>query len=120
MNQQMNQLFLPTFPKKALSLQKKSKILMNMRKFYLLTLLAFLPLLANADAVEIDGIYYNLDAKNHTAEVTTNPNGYSGDVVIPAAVMSQAANYSVTSIGYLAFRDCFSLTSVTIPNRNID
>ena len=88
---------------------------MNMRKFYLLTLLAFLPLLANADAVEIDGIYYNLDAGNHTAEVTTNPNGYSGDVVIPAAVMSQAANYSVTSIGYLAFRDCFSLTSITIP-----
>ena len=86
-----------------------------MRKFYLLTLLAFLPLLANADAVEIDGIYYNLDAGNHTAEVTTNPNGYSGDVVIPAAVMSQAANYSVTSIGDLAFRDCFSLTSITIP-----
>ena len=88
---------------------------MNMRKFYLLTLLAFLPLLANADAVEIDGIYYNLDAENHTAEVTTNPNEYSGDVVIPAAVMSQAANYSVTSIGDLAFRDCFSLTSITIP-----
>ncbi len=86
-----------------------------MKKIYLLFLLAFLPLLANADAVEIDGIYYNLNEENHTSEVTTNPNKYTGDVVIPATVTYQAANYSVTSIGYLAFRDCFSLTSITIP-----
>lgn len=87
-----------------------------MKKIYLLFLLAFLPLLANADAVEIDGIYYNLNEENHTAEVTTNPNKYTGDVVIPATVTYQAVDYSVTSIGEDAFGSCKGLTSVVIPN----
>ena len=46
-----------------------------MKKLFTLFLLAFLPLLANADRVEIDGIYYNLNAENHTAEVTIKPGG---------------------------------------------
>lgn len=116
MNQQMNQLFLPTFPKKALSLQKKLKILMNMRKFYLLTLLAFLPLLANADAVEIDGIYYNLNEETHKAEVTSNPNKYSGEVTVPASITYNATVYSVTAIGEWAFMDCEDLHKVNIPS----
>jgi hypothetical protein len=121
MNQQMNHSFLLVFPEKALSLQKKSKILMNMRKFYLLTLLAFLPLLANADAVEIDGIYYNLNAEDQTAEVTVKPgntsfgSNYSGVIEIPATVTYNEVLYSVTSIGVIAFQNC-SVTSVTIPN----
>ena len=45
-----------------------------MKKVYLLFLLALLPLLANADPVEINGIYYNLVSKVKTAEVTSNPN----------------------------------------------
>ena len=32
-----------------------------------------LPMIASADAVVIDGIYYNLISKTKTAEVTTNP-----------------------------------------------
>ena len=117
----MNHSFLLVFPEKALSLQKKSKILMNMRKFYLLTLLAFLPLLANADAVEIDGIYYNLNAEDQTAEVTVKPgntsfgSNYSGVIEIPATVTYNEVFYSVTSIGVIAFQNC-SATSVTIPN----
>ena len=40
--------------------------------------LLMLPLVANADeAVEIDGIYYNLIAKGKVAEITKNPNGYN-------------------------------------------
>ena len=39
-----------------------------------------LPIAANADAVGIDGIYYNLDSSTKTAEVTRNPNSYSGHV----------------------------------------
>ena len=85
-----------------------------MKKIYLLFLLAFLPLLANA--VEIDGIYYNLIAESHTAEVTSNPNQYTGGVVIPATVTYQAVDYSVTFIGNDAFLGCSGLTSVTIPN----
>ena len=86
-----------------------------MRKFYLLTLLAFLPLLANADAVEIDGIYYNLNEENHTAEVTTNPNHYSGEVTIPASITYNATVYSVTTIGKYALADG-GLKKVNIPS----
>ena len=47
-----------------------------MKQQLLLFLFAFLPLIANADPVEIDGIYYNLIAKGLVAEVTNSPNGY--------------------------------------------
>ena len=86
-----------------------------MRKFYLLTLLAFLPLLANADAVEIDGIYYNLNDQVHRAEVTVNPNGYFGEVSIASFISYDGSLYNVTSIGNLAFANCTTLTNVTIP-----
>ena len=75
-----------------------------------------LPLVANADAVEIDGIYYNLVTKIKSAEVTSNPNEYSGDVVIPDTVEYNGVQYSVTSIGSIAFSECIGLTSVTIGN----
>ena len=76
----------------------------------------FVPVMVNADAVEIDGIYYNLNAGNNTAEVTSNPNNYSGAVSIPATVTYGNVNYNVTSIGNEAFIDCSDLTSVNIPN----
>ena len=81
-----------------------------------LIILAMLPLVANADAVEIDGIYYNLVTKIKSAEVTSNPNEYSGDVVIPDTVEYNGVQYSVTSIGSFAFSECIGLTSVTIGN----
>ena len=68
-----------------------------MKKLLSTLVLMLLPLLASADAVEIDGIYYNL--KNiKTAEVTSNPNKYSGSVVIPEKVEYEGTEYSVTSI----------------------
>ena len=89
-----------------------------MRKLYFLFFLAFLPLVVSAQAVEIDGIYYNLNSSGDTktAEVTQNPNKYSGNIVIPEAVTYSDVNYSVTSIGDYAFTSCSGLTSVTIPN----
>ncbi len=88
-----------------------------MRKLFLLFILTILPLAASADAVEINGIYYNLaSGKINTASVTSNPNKYSGEVVIPASVSYNDADYSVTSIGGSAFQNCSGLTSVTIPN----
>ena len=92
-----------------------------MKKLFTLFLLAFLPLLASADPVEIDGIYYNLNSSDgiNTAEVTsrsTYGGGYSGDIVIPESVPYEDVTYNVTSIGYYAFSDCSGLTSVTIPN----
>ena len=82
----------------------------------LLFILAFLPMLASADAIEIDGIYYNLDREAKTAEVTSRPNQYESDVAIPESVTYNVVVYSVTSIGDGAFRWCSGLTSVTIPN----
>ena len=72
---------------------------------FLFTLL-FLPMVANVDSygVNINGIYYNLFAKDKTAEVTSsNPQfsaQYSGYVIIPATVTYNDNQYSVTSICY--------------------
>ena len=71
---------------------------------------------AFAEAVEIDGIYYNLVTKAKQAEVTSNPNKYTGAIKIPGTVSYNNVTYSVTSIGENAFIDCAGLTSVTIPN----
>ena len=74
--------------------------------------------------VQIGDLYYNLDATNQTAEVTNK--SYSNytynegwnvtNANIPASVAYHSVTYSVTSIGWGAFYDCRSLTSVTIPN----
>ena len=78
--------------------------------------MVLLPLVASAETVEIDGIYYNLYSDAKTAEVTSSNPKYSGDVVIPETVSYNAVQYSVTSIGYKAFYGCNGLTSITIPN----
>lgn len=86
-----------------------------MKKLTLSLLSIMLPMVAFADAVEIDGIYYNLVPTTKEAEVTFNPNEYTGEVVIPASVTYDGADYSVTSIGSYSFFNCKSLTSISIP-----
>ena len=87
-----------------------------MKKQLLLLVMTLLPMVAWADAVEIDGIYYNLVSKTKTAEVTSNPNKYYGNIEIPTSITYSGSNYVVTSIGKEAFYYCQNLTSVTIPN----
>lgn len=87
-----------------------------MKKLLLLFMMILLPMVASADAVEIDGIYYNLITKGKVAEVAQNPNNYSGSVEIPESVTYEGVNYSVTTIGASAFMNCYNLTSITIPN----
>ena len=71
---------------------------------------------------EINGIYYNLNYRNKTAEVTyqygSSYDNYSGvtSITIPEKVTYNSTEYSVTSIGYGAFANCSSLTSISIPN----
>jgi len=90
-----------------------------MRKYILsLTLLA-IPLFSFAYDVQVDGIYYNLDSSNKTAEVTyesSNYMSYSGSVIIPEKFTYSGVEYTVTTIGDNAFRKCNGLTSVTIPS----
>ena len=64
-----------------------------------------LAMVASADAVEIDGVYYNLYAETLTAEVTSNPNQYEGCVIIPSWVTYEDVDYMVTSIDNTAFRN---------------
>ena len=79
---------------------------------------------ASAHDFEMDGIYYNIVSSDDLViEVTfrgDNPNSYSneytGNVVIPEKVTYNGKTYSVTSIGFFAFDNCSSLTSITLPN----
>ena len=94
-----------------------------MEKFFLRLTLLCLSLSARAHNAEVNGIFYNLDAANKTATVTfkgnyydSYDNEYSGDVVIPETVTYHGITYSVTSVRESCFRDCSSLTSITIPN----
>ena len=76
-----------------------------------------------ASGTSVDGIWYNFNYDNLTAEVTYQGDKYnsyldeySGEVVIPSSVTYNAKTYTVTSIGDKAFAWCKGLTSVTIPN----
>lgn len=76
-----------------------------------------LPLVASAEKVEIDGIWYNLNSESKTAEVAQRPFGeYKGSIVIPMLVSYENIQYSVTSIEEFAFSYCSNLASVTIGN----
>ena len=94
-----------------------------MKRFYSLFILlvGVLSSLMAHDA-EVNGIYYNLDATNKTAEVTYKGDTYkaydeySGSVNIPESITYNDVNYKVVSIGSSAFVDCGNLTSVTVPN----
>ena len=97
-----------------------------MKKLYLSFLLLALPLLVSAYDAEVDGIYYNLNSQEKTAEVTYQKDYggnspyyksyYSGSVNILEKFTFEGVEYSVTSIGDYAFYKCTGLTSVTIPN----
>lgn len=92
---------------------------MTMKKQLLfLFVILLLPVVASADVVVIDGIYYNLITEENVAEVAREPytNYYTGSIVIPEKVTYDGTEYSVTSIGEAAFFASRYITSVTIPN----
>ena len=62
------------------------------------------------------GIEYTLNEEAKTAEVEDAADDISGEVIIPDYVKKDGNKYKVTSIGYQAFYNCASLTSVVIPD----
>ena len=96
-----------------------------MKRLLSLTTLLVIVLTSSAYDIEVkntDGvtIYYNYINNSTDLAVVpwayiSNNHTYTGEVVIPKTVSYNGKTYSVTSIGYAAFRDCSHLTSVTIP-----
>ena len=96
---------------------KYAKAINTMKKQRLFLFAALLPLLVNAQIrVEIEGIWYNLTPYTKHAEVTNwTGTRYSGAITIPATITYYFEAYSVTAIGDEAFYDCYSLTSIILP-----
>ena len=88
-----------------------------MKKIFLLLILLLCTSMAWAYDVEVDGIYYNLNQSNKTAQVTSfSYDKYTGDIRIPKSISVGVRIYVVTSLGYECFYRCTGLTSITIPN----
>lgn len=86
-----------------------------MKKVLITIITMLLPLLGYADAVNVDGIYYNLNSESNGAVVASSPDKYKGDIVLPDEINIIGQNFSVTGIADDAFNDCPELTSVNIP-----
>ena len=56
--------------------------------------------------------YFEYEVENGEATITYCDRSINGDVVIPDTL----GGYSVTGIGWAAFRDCVGLTSIAIPD----
>lgn len=85
-------------------------------------MMALLSMVANAQCgVEINGIHYQLSDDENTAKVFNIDYlwepvwTYEGDIVIPPTIEYQGVTYHVTTIGNMAFWNS-DITSISIPN----
>lgn len=97
---------------------KRTKMIslkITMKKTFIISLLALLPLATYAEAVEVDGLWYNLNNENKTAVVVASGDQpYAGALEIPPSVTYNKTNYIVVSIGERAFEECDGLTGISI------
>lgn len=63
-----------------------------------------------------DGIFYHVTDENMSVEVSSSPEGYSGDLAIPAVVKFDDREYEVTGISAEAFKENTSLRSISLPS----
>ena len=80
-------------------------------KVILFTITILFSIKSNAEL--IDGICYNL---TDSGAVVISGGDYSGEIVIPEKIVSSGRQYTVIAIGAQAFRKCYSLTSIQMPN----
>jgi len=91
-----------------------------MKKLISLLLLTIIAATANANGVEVDGIYYLFDGTNATVTYpgssapSSGNNSYTGAIVIPATVTYNSTTYNVTAIGDYAFQYS-TITSISLP-----
>ena len=77
-----------------------------------LTIFLSIALLGNAGAATLGLYTYEINSDNGSVSITNYPTDAIGAIEIPATIDGR----SVTSIGWVAFAGCTSLTSITIPN----
>lgn len=75
------------------------------------------PTVINANAISIDGIYYNIVEKAKAAEVTSNPEGYEFEtLIIPEYIEYEGETYNVEGISDYAFTNCYNIRTISLPN----
>lgn len=89
-----------------------------MKRLLIIFVMMALSIMASADVVGIDGIYYDLDINTKRVTVTSKPDysKYSGSIDIPVTITYGDSFYDVTEIGINAFYRCSELVSVSIPD----
>ncbi len=102
---------------------KVNNLKYTIMKRIILLFILICPLLASAETIEINGLYYNLDLNTKKAEVTRNPamsdnqaSYYSENITIPETVTFDGILYDVTSIEDNSFQGCTQMTTLSIPN----
>jgi hypothetical protein len=87
-----------------------------MKKKFLFTLALFwCAFLSFGQTFTVNGLNYSVTSSTE-ASVAGQGGSASGNVSIPDTVTNLGVTYSVTAISFGAFKDCFNLTSVTLPN----
>ena len=89
-------------------------ILVMAMMFALLPAVAFTASAKVGDRFIVDGIAYKVTGGDVVEVAKNNDSEYTGDIVIPSTIEYNGITYDVTSIGETAFRNCTSLTSITI------
>lgn len=86
-----------------------------MKKFLLMFVGVFTCAAAFADPVP-EGLTITPNDDGTTATVTACEQTLAGEIVIPSVATIDGKDYTVTTIGYRAFRRCASLSSIILPS----
>ena len=86
-----------------------------MKKFLLMFVGAFTCATAFADPVP-EGLTITPNDDGTTATVTACEQTLTGEIVIPSVATIDGKDYTVTTIGYRAFKNCASLSSIILPS----